>query len=84
MGLIDAPPLEPAASRSPLGRPHCPKCRARPTIQNVIQIRSGFDYLTLRCTSCGLVYDAQVTQVPSDPLQSEARGWINSKLMPSK
>jgi hypothetical protein len=79
MGLIDAPPLEPAASTAPLGRPHCPKCRARPTIQNVVQIRSGFDYLTLRCTSCGLVYDAQVH---TDLLKSD--DWVDSELVPPK
>jgi hypothetical protein len=79
MGLIDAPPLEPVASTAPLGRPRCPKCRAHPTVQNVVPIRSGFEYLTLRCTSCGLVYDAQV---PTDLLGSKARGWINSELVP--
>jgi transcription elongation factor Elf1 len=81
MGLIDAPQLEHAASTAPLGRPRCPKCRARPTVQSVVPIRSGFEYLTLRCTSCGLVYDAQVH---TDPLRSDARGWIDSELVPPK
>jgi transcription elongation factor Elf1 len=81
MGLIDAPPSEPVASAAPLGRPRCPKCRARPTVQSVVQIRAGFEYLTLRCTSCGLVYDAQVH---TDPLKSDARGWIDSELVPPK
>jgi len=81
MGLIDAPPSEPVASTAPPGRPHCPKCRARPIIQSVVQIRFGFEYLTLRCTSCGLVYDAQVH---TDPLRSDARGWIESELVPPK
>ena len=82
MGLIgyDAP-SEPVASTAPLGRPRCPKCQARPTVQSVVQIRAGFEYLTLRCTSCGLVYDAQVH---TDPLQSEARGSIDSELVPPK
>jgi len=57
------------ASTARYGRPRCPKCRARPTIQNVVSIRSGFEYLTLRCTSCGLVYDAQVH---TDPVMSDA------------
>jgi len=60
MGLIDALQLERTACTAPSGRPACPKCRARPTVQNAVQIRSGFEYLTLRCTSYGLVYDAQV------------------------
>jgi hypothetical protein len=48
-----------------------PKCQARPTVQSVVPIRAGFEYLTLRCTSCGLVYDGQVH---TDPLKSDARG----------
>jgi hypothetical protein len=42
----------------------CPRCRSRPTVQSVVALRPGVEYLTLRCASCGLVYDAQV---PSDP-----------------
>jgi hypothetical protein len=71
MGLTDAPPLQPAASATPLGHPPCPKCRSRPTVQSAVKIRFGFEYQTLRCTSCGLVYGAQL---PTDHLQSEARG----------
>ena len=47
------------------------------TVQNVVPIRAGFEYLTLRCTSCGLVYDAQ-----AEYSGSKARGWINSELVP--
>jgi hypothetical protein len=79
MGLIDAPQLEGTACTPPFGRPRCPKCRARPTVQNAVQIRIGFEYLTLRCMSCGLVYDAQVH---TDPLRSDARGCIDSELVP--
>jgi hypothetical protein len=38
----------------------CPRCRSRPTVHSAIELRPGVEYLTLRCTSCGLVYDAQV------------------------
>jgi hypothetical protein len=33
-------------------------------VQSAIELRPGVEFLTLRCVSCGLVYDAQV---PSDP-----------------
>jgi hypothetical protein len=37
---------------------------------------------TLRCTTCGLVCDAQVH---TDPMMPDARGWIDSELdSPSK
>jgi rubredoxin len=81
MGLIDAPPLQPVASTAPLGGRACPKCRARPTIQSAVKIRFGYEYQTLRCTSCGLVYDAQVQ---TDPLKSDDRGLIESELVPPK
>ena len=72
---------EPAIT-APNGPPRCPKCRSRPTVQSVVPIRSGFEYLTLRCTTCGLVYDAQMH---TDPMMSNAGGWIDSELVsPSK
>jgi DNA-directed RNA polymerase subunit M/transcription elongation factor TFIIS len=79
MGLIDVPQSERTACTARSGRPRCPKCRARPAVQNAVQMRSGFEYLTLRCTSCGLVYDAQMH---TDPLRSDARDWIDSELVP--
>ena len=54
---------------------------AHPTVQSVVQIRSGFDYLTPRRTSCGLVINAQVY---TDPLKSDAQCWIDSELVPPK
>ena len=42
----------------------CPRCRSRAAVQSAIELRPGVEFLTLRCVSCGLVYDAQV---PSDP-----------------
>lgn len=38
----------------------CPRCRSRPTVQDVTELRRGVEYLTLRCAACGLVYHAQV------------------------
>jgi transcription elongation factor Elf1 len=71
---------EPATA--PSGPPRCPKCRSRPTVQSVVPIRTGFKYVTLRCTTCGLVYDAQMH---TDPMMSDGGGWIDSELIsPSK
>ena len=41
-------------------RMRCPRCGARPSIQSATPVRPGFEYLTLRCTSCTNVFDAQV------------------------
>ncbi|MDQ1390987.1 MAG: hypothetical protein QOF56_4441 [Acidobacteriaceae bacterium] len=51
-------------SRMDLSGTRCPRCRSRATVQSAIELRPGVEFLTLRCVSCGLVYDAQV---PSDP-----------------
>jgi transcription elongation factor Elf1 len=39
----------------------CPRCRARSAVQSAVELRPGVQYLTLRCISCGLVFDAQAT-----------------------
>ena len=46
-------------------RVRCPRCRARPAVQNAVELRPGITYLTLRCTSCGLVYNAQMQADPA-------------------
>jgi len=45
----------------------CPRCRSGPTVQSAVALRPGVKYLTLRCASCGLVYDAQVPSDPTSP-----------------
>jgi hypothetical protein len=41
-------------------RMRCPRCRANSTILSAVDIRPGFQYLTLRCNSCVILFDAQV------------------------
>jgi hypothetical protein len=57
--------------------PRRPKCRSRPTVQSVVSIRSGFEYLTLRCTICGIVYDAQMH---TGPMMSDAGAGSRSSI----
>jgi rubredoxin len=38
----------------------CPRCGSPSIVLSATELRPGFEYLTLRCTSCHLVYDAQV------------------------
>ena len=49
----------------------CPRCRSRPTVQSAIELRPGVEYLTLRCGSCGLLYDGQVPSEPKKVSTSE-------------
>jgi hypothetical protein len=56
--------IEAMVSRMDLSGTRCSRCRSRAAVQSAIELRPGVKFLTLRCVSCGLVYDAQV---PSDP-----------------
>jgi transcription elongation factor Elf1 len=49
----------------------CPRCRSQPTVQSAIELRPGVEYVTLRCTSCGLLYDAQMPSEPKKASTSE-------------
>jgi hypothetical protein len=42
-------------------------------VQRAAAARAGFEHCTLRCTSCGRIDQVQVN---TDPLESEALGWI--------
>jgi len=48
-------------------------------VQRIAAARAGFEHWTLRCTSCGRVDQMQVN---TDPLESEALGWIEGELRP--
>jgi hypothetical protein len=43
----------------------CPQCRSRAAIQSTIELTPGINYLTLRCISCAVIYDAQVPANPA-------------------
>ena len=58
----------------------CPRCEGRPTVQSAVELRPGFQYLTLRCDVCGLVYDVQLAgrqlrsaRSPEEPGMPSAR-----------
>lgn len=40
--------------------PGCPRCQAGTTVQRTARSRFGFEHLTLRCTKCGHIHEAQV------------------------
>jgi uncharacterized Zn finger protein len=58
-------------------RPRCPKCQSRAEVQHIAAARTGFEHWTLRCTSCGLIHEAQVSV---DPMKSDAVGGEHSDL----
>ena len=54
-------------------RRRCLVCQAPMKVQRTAAARAGFEHCTLRCTSCGRIDQMQVN---TDPLESEALGWI--------
>jgi uncharacterized Zn finger protein len=44
--------------------PGCPRCQGGITVQRITPARPGFAHLTLRCTKCGHVHEAQVQLTP--------------------
>ncbi|MGE5157903.1 MAG: response regulator [Gemmatimonas sp.] len=66
-------------SPSEVVHPRCPACEAGMNVLRVVSGRPGFEHRTLRCTKCGLTYEAQA---PVDPLYPEALGWLQGGLKP--
>jgi hypothetical protein len=78
MGLIDAPQLEHAVSTAPLGRPQ----NVKPALPS--KALSKFGRVRILDTQMHKLRPRVRWQVPTDPLQSAARGWIDSELVPPK
>jgi hypothetical protein len=58
-------------------RPRCLQCQAPALIQRSTPGRTGFEHWTLRCTKCGRISE---TQIQTDPMKSEASGWLSGDL----
>jgi hypothetical protein len=78
------PEYQPVSSSriSAIERPRCPACRQNRMLLSKLEAGpSGFDYRTFECQKCGRV---ETKVVASDPMASDARGWLASELRPPK
>ena len=48
-------------------------------VQRLDEARMGFEHWTLRCTRCGHIDQVQMS---TDPLKSDASGWMTGELRP--
>jgi len=72
-------PVSPAHV-SAIARPSCPKCRQqRMLLSRLGSGPSGFASRTFECQTCGYV---STTVIPTDPMTSDALGWLASELRP--
>ncbi len=76
------PEYQPVSSAqiAAIERPRCPNCRQnRMLLSKLEQGPAGFDYRSFECQRCGRV---ETTVVVSDPMTSDALGWLASELKP--
>ena len=76
------PEFQPVSSAlvSAIERPSCPKCRHhRMLLARLGAGPSGFASRTFECQKCGYV---STTDIPADPMTSDAQGWLTSELRP--
>ena len=65
----------------PIGRPRCPKCQTRMVTAAVEEGPEGFEHRSFECSKCG---HSEQNVVASDPMNTNALGWLNSELHPPK
>jgi hypothetical protein len=58
---------------------HCSVCQSPMEIQHITEARAGFEHWTLRCARCGHIDQVQMS---TDPLKSDASGWMTGELRP--
>jgi hypothetical protein len=65
---------------SAIERPRCPNCRQRRMLLAKFEAgSSGRDSRTFECQKCGRV---QTMVISSDPMTSDAQGWLAGELKP--
>jgi hypothetical protein len=65
----------------PIGRPRCPRCHMRMFTATVEDGPDGFEHRMFECRRCG---HSEQSVIVSDPLRTDAVGWLNSELRPPK
>jgi hypothetical protein len=62
---------------SAIERPGCATCQKRMVLARIAPGPSGFDYRTFECAKCDHVH---MSLVASDPMKSDAQGWLAGEL----
>jgi Zn ribbon nucleic-acid-binding protein len=65
----------------PIGRSRCPNCQTRMVTAVVEEEPEGFEHRSFECSRCG---HSEQNVFASDPMNTNAFGWLNSGLHPPK
>jgi hypothetical protein len=68
---------KPDPSMLPVRRPTCPHCGVRMAAISAAAGPEGFESYTFECNRCGL---RDVKIAASDPMKSDAIGWVSGEL----
>jgi hypothetical protein len=63
----------------PIHRPRCRDCQTRMVTVAVAEGPAGLEHRTFECSKCG---HSETRVLASDPLQSDAAGWVSGELRP--
>jgi uncharacterized protein with PIN domain len=65
----------------PIARPRCRECQMRMVTAAVEEGPEGFEHRWFECPGCG---HGEQNVIASDPMNTNALGWLNSDLHPPK
>ena len=71
--------IRPDPELLPIHRPRCPDCQTRMITVAIAPGPEGFEQRTFECRRCG---HSEAVILASDPLKSDAAGWIVGELRP--
>jgi hypothetical protein len=75
--LLKPPSADFGNPLSAIERPGCPTCHTRMLAASTAPGTSGYDYRTFECAKCDHVH---MSLVASDPMKSDAQGWLAGEL----
>jgi hypothetical protein len=62
-------------------RPSCPSCKHRMGLAQISPGKRGFEMRTFECHTCHRI---EKIAFPTDPLKTDAVGWLAGELRPPK
>jgi len=75
--MLDSHPSSTGPPLSPIERPRCQYCQIRTKLVGVVAGLAGHELRIFACPRCDRVHQVLVV---SDPMNGDARGWLEGEL----